>query len=99
MIRALVVAALASLLLTGATCSHSTKPVPAQCNAVCFTPCVVDGDTGVQWDADPANPSAWDDLGGRVVPELADKLRVCEVRRQACDQCLRRLDKVRVIEL
>lgn len=98
--RTVLVTVVALFLLTGATCSRNTRPVPAQCNQICFLPCVAEnGDSGVRWEADPYNPAAWDDLGGEVVPALADKLRVCEVRRQGCEQCLKRLDKAKVIEL
>lgn len=95
--RAVLFALLAVPLL--AACGRNTRPVPAQCNAVCFAPCAADGDTGVRWEADPNNPAAWDALGGEVVPALADKLRVCEVRRQACEQCLQRLEAAKVIKL
>lgn len=98
--RTVLVTVVAVFLLTGATCSRSTRPVPAQCNQICFLPCVSEnGDSGVRWEADPNKPNAWDGLGGDVVPALADKLRSCDVRRQACVQCLRRLDKAKVIEL
>lgn len=98
--RTVLVTVVAVFLLTGATCSRSTRPVPAQCNPICLLPCVAEnGDSGVRWEADPSDPAAWDALGGEAVPALADKLRVCEVRRQACVQCLRRLEKAKVIKL
>ena len=76
------------------------EPVPAQCNAMCFAPCVgEDGDTGVRLRADPENAEAWDELGGEVIGALATKLRACEVNRKACDQCLQRLEKRKVIVL
>ena len=94
-----VLAIIAAVLLLAA-CSRNTRPVPAPCNPACFLPCVAaNGDSGVRWEADPNGPAAWDVLGGEVVPALADKLRVCEVRRLACAQCLRRLEKAKVIKL
>lgn len=49
--------------------------------------------------ADPAAADAWDNIGGDVVGQLADKLRTCDARRKACEQCLRRLDAKNVIQL
>lgn len=96
--RTVLVTVAAVFLL--AACSRNTRPVPAQCNPICFLPCVAaNGDAGVRWEAVPSDPAAWDALGGEVVPALADKLRVCEVRRLACEQCLRRLDDAKVIQL
>lgn len=89
-----------ALLLASTGCASLTRPVPALCNAMCFEPCTsAGGDTGVRWEAAPEDPAAWDDLGGNVAPALADKLRVCEVRRQSCQQCLLRLDKAGAIKL
>lgn len=91
--------ALAALLLT--SCGSGVRGrVPAGCDAMCFAPCVgADGDTGVRWEADPADPGAFDALGGDVTPALAGKLRTCELRRRACAECLQRLDKHGVIAL
>lgn len=76
----------------------SVRPVPAQCEASCFVPCVdAAGDTGVRWEADPADPAAWDALGEDVTDRLATKLRTCDTRRQACVQCLERLEHAEVI--
>lgn len=98
--RLLLVLALLLLLTGFGPCSRNLRRVPAQCNEICFLPCVsADGDVGIRWEADPLKPDAWDALGGVVVPALADKLRTCEVSRHACVQCLQRLDKAKVIEL
>lgn len=99
--KALALACALVLLLTGATCQRrAAVPVPAQCNAICFSPCVdASGDTGIRWEADPNDPAAFDALGGDVTPALSDKLRTCDKRREACVQCLRRLDDRRVIRL
>lgn len=87
-------------LLVLAACTHTPpKTVPAQCNPICFLPCAKDGDPGVRWEADPNSSDAWDELAGEVVPALVDKNATCELRRSACEQCLRRLDKAKVIEL
>jgi hypothetical protein len=97
-VRALLVIAVLAL----ASCDEFRRPepVPAQCDAMCFEPCVgKGGDTGIRWEADATDPAALDALGGEVVPALAEQLRTCEVRRKACVQCLERLDKHRVIQL
>ncbi|MFE3969031.1 hypothetical protein [Stenotrophomonas sp. YIM B13575] len=94
--HALAIAAL--MVLAG--CTQHLQRVPAQCDAMCFRPCVDAGeDTGVRVTADPAAADAWDNIGGDVVGQLADKLRTCDVRRKACEQCLRRLDAKNVIQL
>lgn len=93
-----IVILLAALVLAGCN-SAATLPVPAQCNPLCFHPCTVGTDTGVRWEVDPDAAAAWDTLAGEVVPELADRLLVCEMHRQACGQCLQRLDKARIIEI
>lgn len=92
---------LIAFLLTGASCTSLQRgKMPAQCEAICFIPCTdADGDTGVQWLSDSNTPQAWDDLGGDVLPELAKRVRQCEVSRTACVQCLRRLHRAEVIDL
>jgi hypothetical protein len=86
------------ILLAG--CSHlRAKPVPVACDAMCYVPCTgARGDTGVRWQtAAPPSAADWDVLAGEVVPALADKLRTCELRRQACTTCLRDLQRAGII--
>lgn len=93
------VVVLAALLLAGCS-TQPVRPVPAQCNPLCLLPCTgANGDTGVRWEAEPTDPDAWDVLAGEVIPSLVERERVCEVRRNACAQCLQRLDKAGVIKL
>lgn len=101
MIVRLLLAFLVALLCTGASCSRFVRgeAVPAECEAVCFLPCTVNGDTGVRWEADPNDPQAWDELAGGTTEVLATKLRTCDARRGACVQCLRRLHRHGVIDL
>lgn len=74
------------------------EPVIAQCDAMCYTPCVnADGSTGIQWDGTPVDPAMWDSLASDVTFTLADKLRQCDVQRKACVQCLNRLEAQKVI--
>ncbi|MGH8073659.1 MAG: hypothetical protein ACREO4_06250 [Lysobacter sp.] len=87
-----------ALLLAGCPLQRP-EPVPAQCNPICFLPCTSDGDPGVRWEADPNDPAAWDALGEEVIPALTGVANTCELRRKACDQCLRRLDDAGVIKL
>lgn len=45
------------VILLLSACSSMKGAIPAQCNAMCFQPCVSkDGDTGVRWDAKEADP-------------------------------------------
>ena len=82
-------------------CKHAPIKPPAafaQCDAICYTPCVDDkGDTGVRWVGDPNQAGTIDALGEAVVPSLTDKLRTCDTRRVACVQCLNRLETEGVI--
>lgn len=89
-----------ALMLPGCAAAPSAGPVPALCDARCLAPCVGrQGDTGVRWEAKANDPAAFDALGETVIPALAEKLRGCELRREACEQCLRRLEKRGVIGL
>lgn len=88
------------LVFPGCAASPRVGPIPALCDGRCLAPCVdKHGDTGVRWEATADDPAAFDALGETVIPGLAEKLRGCELRRQACEQCLRRLEKRGVIEL
>lgn len=73
----------------------TTEPVPAQCDAKCYTPCDV---TAPAWSPVDANdPKAWDLIGTQVVAPLRDQRDRCELHRQACTQCLERLERAGVI--
>lgn len=86
--------------LAGCAAGPRAGAIPALCGARCFAPCVGErGDTGVRWASAADDPAAFDALGESVIPVLAEKLRDCELRRRACDQCLRRLRQRGVIEL
>jgi hypothetical protein len=75
------------------------EPVNANCSSKCFEPCVKeDGDTGLQWTADPNDASAWDAMYDEVTNPLAQMLRTCEVRRRSCVTCLQNLKDEKVIQ-
>lgn len=93
-----LLAAAVALLLSGCQLGGTRAAVAAQCNSICYQRCVgEDGDTGVRWTAAPDAAGAFDELGESVVNHLADKLRTCDARRDACVQCINRLDKRGVI--
>lgn len=88
------------VVLAGCASGPPAGAIPALCDARCFAPCVGErGDTGVRWASAADDPAAFDALGESVIPALAEKLRDCELRRRACDQCLRRLRQRGVIEI
>lgn len=88
--------ALALLTTTGATCSRTARPaVPALCEPVGFEQC----ESKARWEGDPEDPRAWDALAGETLSQSREETRTCEVRRKALEQCLRRLDRERVIDL
>lgn len=86
------------LLLAGCSTTQS-RPVDAQCNPLCLQACPKPAQAGITWDVDPEDPAAWDALGEHVIPGLIELAEQCEVRRRACDQCLRRLDAAGIIRL
>lgn len=74
-------------------------PALAQCNQMCYTPCVKEnGDTGVVWEVTGTQANDWDELGDTVTSMLSAKLRQCELNRQACTKCLDRLETENVIK-
>ena len=89
-------------LVAGWSCSSvPTKPgaVDPECSLDGFVHCTTDdGDTGVRWEGDPNQPATIDALGEVVIPALSDRLRACEIRRKALDQCLKRLEDQGVIK-
>lgn len=84
-----------ALFLAACSPARTPPPVEAQCDQMCFAPCKSEA----KWEADPADPAAFDKLAGETVPALRAETRTCEVRRKACVQCLRRLDRHGVIFL
>lgn len=77
-------------------------PVPAQCDAMCY---VVDADapentscaSKATWEGDPKDPAAIDSLIYGTVPALRKETWTCGVRLKACQQCIDRLVKAKVI--
>lgn len=92
--RELAFALLLVVVLSGATCQRRGEAPPIDADVQCYVPCTPStADTGVRWDGDPNDPAAWDDLGGRVVPELSGLLLTCEIRRQYCAGFITELKK------
>jgi predicted small lipoprotein YifL len=87
------------LILSLAACGLRRGEAPvADASTQCYVPCTPSlTDTGTRWEGDATDPAAWDDLGGRVVPELSGKLLQCESRRQACAGFITDLKKRGVI--
>jgi hypothetical protein len=99
-LRALLLAACLPLIAGWSCSSVPAKPgaVDPECSLDGFVQCTTDdGDTGVRWEGDPNQPGTIDVLGEVVIPELSDRLRVCETRRKALAQCLKRLESQGVI--
>jgi hypothetical protein len=72
------------------------RAVPAQCDASCFQKCQLQ--KRVAWQCDPNSPACWDLLYPQVVDPLVRALDLCDDQnRQACVDCLLRLEKARVI--
>lgn len=95
-----LVLVVALLSLTGCPSRGATKPepFPAQCDARCFAEC---DDAVPAWTPpDPDAPDAFDYIPEQVVAPLQAKVRTCDdVHRNACVQCLKRLEAVNVIKL
>lgn len=101
-----IAAMFAVLMLTGMTCSRFVRadPVPAQCEAVCYvTDAKADDETAcasrARWEGDKADPDAFDRLIYGTIPALRKETWDCGVRLKACQQCLQRLNKAKVIVL
>ena len=78
------------------------NPVPAQCDAVCYvTDAKDDADTACAsrtvWTGDRNDPKEWDNLVYGVIPQLRKETWTCGVRLKACQQCIERLVKAKVI--
>ena len=96
--------ALIVLVLTLTGCPRwivKPDPVPAQCDAICY----VDDNTAddsacasrARWEGDYKDPKAIDGLIYGTVPALRKETWTCGVRLRACQQCIDRLVKAKVI--
>lgn len=92
------------VLLSGMSCARFIRApaVPAQCEAVCYvTDAKDDQETAcasrARWDGDPKDPAAIDALIYGTIPALRKETWDCGVRLKACQQCLNRLEKAKVI--
>ena len=91
-----------TLLLCGwGSCVRRGEAPPVDANIECYEAHVPSTtDTGVRWEcADPENPACWDDLGSRVVPDLAARALGGERSRQACVDFINNLKKRGVIQV
>lgn len=102
--RRLILATLVVLLLSGMSCTRMVRadPVPAQCDAVCYvSDARDDSDTAcaskAKWEGDPKDPAAIDSLIYGTIPQLRKETWSCGIRLKACQQCLDRLVKAKVI--
>lgn len=89
------------IFVVGCKSAPTIPPPPSfTCNSMCLIPCVdADGDTGLRWSSPTgSDPEAWDLLVEDVLAPLVEKLRVCEVRRNTCAQCLRDLKSEGIIQ-
>lgn len=96
--------ALIVLMLTLTGCPRwivKPDPVPAQCDAVCYVDDKTDEDSAcasrAKWEGDPKDPAAIDALIYGTVPQLRKETWTCGVRLKACQQCIDRLVKAKVI--
>ncbi len=100
MTRGVLVAITLAAALTG--CPRwivRADPVPAQCDAMCYvqdTPDLACASKAT-WEGDPKDPAAIDSLIYGTVPALRKETWTCGVRLKACQQCIDRLVKAKVI--
>jgi hypothetical protein len=73
----------------------TAPPVDAQCSALCTTSCVPA--VWPKWEGDPLDPSTWDRLPDQVVAPLRERVEQCDKHREACVDCLHRLERVGII--
>jgi len=82
-----------TMLSACASVPGKSVAVNAGCSDLCLTPCPK-GELG---QADGNSAQDWDALA-LLTLDYADKLRACEVQRQACVKCLDRLREAGVIQ-
>lgn len=101
--KGVVLALLVAVIVTGCALipqRYKAKAVPAQCDSMCYAPCVAkDGDTGVRVTGDPNNASTWDEIGELLASTFREKLEACDAHREACVKCLQRQQKAGVLTL
>lgn len=77
------------------------EPVAANCNAVCYVDDKTDEDSAcasrARWEGNPKDAKAIDGLIYGTVPALRKETWTCGVRLKACQQCIDRLVKAKVI--
>lgn len=95
MIRLAIAALLVTLLAGCPRLIVRPDPIPAQCDVIGFEVCKSEA----KWEGDPNDAATWDKLGQDTLNESRDETRTCEVRRKALEQCLRRLEREKVIVL
>lgn len=94
--RVLLALMLVLVLCAFGGCSPLVREgIPAQCELQGFVPCK----SQARWEGDPDSADTWDNLGGDTLTQSREETRTCEVRRKSLEQCLRRLEKQRVIDL
>lgn len=91
-----------ALLLTG--CPRwivKPDPVQANCSAICYVDDKTADDSAcasrARWEGDPRDPASIDALIYGTVPALRKETWTCGVRLRACQQCIDRLVKAKVI--
>lgn len=97
--RALFALAAALLLCGWGSCQRRDAAPVVDADAQCYRSYVASiEDTGVRWDcANPEDATCWDDLGSRVVPDLAARALGGERSRQSCVDFLNSLKRRGVI--
>ncbi len=93
-------ALLAGLILLLCACAgaptvpqrEAAPAVNSQCDAECTTSCLPKD--WPQWTGDPLEPSTWDALPEQVIEPLRTLVETCDKHREACVQCLSRIDQV-----
>lgn len=89
LVKSLLVLAIVLTAACGRTIPPRPAAVPAQCDAMCHTPC----NTRLpKWaPVNPDDSAAWDTLAPQVLQPAQRQLQQCEQHRKACDQCIQRL--------
>ncbi len=75
----------------GGSVAVTPPAIPANCEAKCYEPCTIPAD--LKYVPVPESKRAFDDLAEQVVAPLKLEFDQCDTHRQACVQCLNRLEK------
>lgn len=98
--RLVLIASLAAALAACATPITVTErdtapPIPVTCASQCTESCLPA--VWPKWKGDPNEPTTWDRVYPDVAQPIVDIAKACDVARNACVMCIRRVERTGAI--